>query len=75
MRYGEPQGSILSLILFLVNVNDMRSSLLHGRLVQYVDDMTIFSKGKSNEILELNAFVDLYDCVQYFQSLNLTTNS
>lgn len=75
LKYGVPQGSILSPLLFLIYVNDVGSALQYGHLVQYADDMTLLYKSVSTELLEMQSFLDLNSCIQHFRKLNLNTNS
>ncbi|KAG8335729.1 hypothetical protein J6590_061290 [Homalodisca vitripennis] len=42
---------------------------------EFSDDTTLFFNAISSEVLEQQAFVNVNNCVQYFHSLNLTTNS
>lgn len=75
LRYGVPQGSILSPLLFLVYVNDISSSLLHGKLFQYADDSTLCFSSNSKINLEVESFMDLNNCIQAFSLLNLEVNA
>lgn len=75
LRYGVPQGSILSPFLFLVYVNNTGSSLQHGKIVQYADDTTLLFKSKSKESLEQQTYEDLNACIQHFHQINLQTNT
>lgn len=72
MGFGVSPGSILSPILFLAYVDDIGSSHLRGKHVQYADNTTLCFNGKSKEILEEQDFVDVNSCVQHIQGTNFT---
>ena len=44
-------------------------------MIQYADDTTLFVKSKSKPDLEINSFVDLNSCIQFFSEINLKTNN
>jgi len=75
MNQGVPQGSILGPILFLVYVNDLDTSIQNGEVVQYADDTTLFCKAKTKEELEIQSFIEVNSCIQYFTEINLPTNN
>ena len=50
---GVPQGSVLSCTLFAVAINDALDGLPSGvRASLYVDDLTIYMSGRSNNLIE-----------------------
>jgi len=75
MSQGVPQGSILGPVLFLIYVNDLGDSIQNGKIVRFADDTTLVSKAKNKEELEIQSFVQLNSCIQYFSDINLQTNN
>ncbi|KAG8258907.1 hypothetical protein J6590_021702 [Homalodisca vitripennis] len=69
------QGSILGPVLFLVYISRRNSSLLRGKMVQYVDDTTLCIKAPTKHELEIISFLVLNSCIQFFSKLNLRTNN
>lgn len=74
VKYGElkittglPQGSIGDPFVFLIYVNSVDWSIRTGKIVQYVDNSTLWMIGKNCEDL-----VDVNLCIQKW--LNLKTN-
>ena len=66
MKYGVPQGSILGPLLFTDFINDLPLNVSNERIDLYVDDTTITSSSKYNEISKLqeslnNAIIEVSD--------------
>lgn len=73
--HGVPQGSVLGPVLFLVYVNHIEQSIQHGKITQYADDTTLCLKSKTLDDLELNSYLDVNSCIQFFSQINLETNN
>lgn len=56
-------------------VNDIRSSLEYGKLVQYADFTTLCFSGRSNIFLEQNGTENLNSLVRLFHNVNFKTNA
>jgi hypothetical protein len=74
IKHGVPQGSILGPVLFLIYVNETKSSLTHGNIIQYADDTTLSFSSNDSSQLEIQIHENLNNCVQFFNEHNLITN-
>lgn len=73
--YDVTQGFKLSSALCFMCVNDIRSSLEYGKLVQYVDFTTLCFSGRSKFFLEQNTTENLNSLVKLFHNDNFKTNA
>jgi hypothetical protein len=72
---GVPQGSILGPLLFLVYVNNIHQTDIHGQLTLYADDTCLFYFGQSVEDIIKPAQKDLNTLHEWFQYNLLTRNA
>ena len=74
IEYGNPQGSCLGPLLFLLFTNDLHLHLLYSNCILFADDTTIFYSGKSIRYIEWCIQEDLKILQDWFQANKLTLN-
>ena len=74
LTYGEPQGSILGPILFLIFFNDFEDSLNFNISLQFADDTVIYYSGKSITNIEEMLNYDLLSISKYLKCIELIIN-
>ena len=66
---GVPQGSLLGVILFQIQINDLKSCLRYSDSILYVDDTMIYVFGRNLHALKANIQYDL-NALSRWLSLN-----
>ena len=72
---GVHQGSILGPLLFTLDVNDLSSVAVHGKVVLYADDTAIFVSGKNTEYIQGKLNSDLERISAWLYANKLTLNA
>ena len=65
LSYGVPQGSILGPLLFLVFINDLRSSIRYSNHWLYADDACLYTTGPSPPTNQKNLQADLLSLIDW----------
>lgn len=75
MPFGISQWSILGSTLFLIYVNGLNSAIQNLKLIQFADNTTLCFTGTTQQVLDIDSFLELNLCIQYFSGINRTINS
>ena len=71
---GNPQGSILGPLLFLITFNDIHSVLSHSNIITYADDTAIYVSGKNKDEVRSKLQADFQTVSEWFQSVDVIIN-
>ena len=74
VTYGTPQGSCLGPLLFLLFCNDLKLHLTYLSCIQFADDTTLYTSGKTIRLLECEINHDLEAISDWFKANKLTLN-
>ena len=71
---GVPQGSLLGVILFQLEINDMRNALVHCDSILYADDTTIYVIGRNLRFMRKKLQSDLDNLSMWLKANKLLLN-
>ena len=74
LEYGTPQGSCLGPLLFLVFINDLPKTVLHGSSLLFADDTTLLHCHPDISHLKTLVEEDLNRLMDWFMANKLTLN-
>ena len=74
LQYGTLQGSCLGPLLFLIFINDLPLSLIHGSSLLFADDTTLLHSHRNFQYLKWTVEDDLSRLLDWFRANQLTLN-
>ena len=74
LTYGTPQGSCLGPLLFLIFINDLHYSVIHGTSILFADDTTLLHSHQDLDQLKILVEEDLTRLMDWFKANKLTLN-
>ena len=74
VKQGVPQGTILSPVLFLIYVNEMRDLRITSKTVQYADDTLVFTSNVYPQMAKQELEHSLENLVHFFEYNHLQVN-
>ena len=75
MTVGVPQGALLGVVLFMIQIDDLFRSLRFSTSILYADDTTIIVKGHSLRFLRAKMQSEINNLTQWLELNNLNLNS
>ena len=74
VNVGIPQGSLLGVILFQLNINDIKGSLRFTNMILYADDTTMYVYGRNLKVLKCKMQADLQSLSMWLNMNKLLLN-
>jgi len=74
IRYGVPQGSVLSPLLFIIYTNDLPDNLNIAKSILFADDTTIYHSSSNISQLYETMNTELNNLTDWFQANKLSLN-
>ena len=74
LTYGTPQGSCLGPLLFLIFINDLHYSVIHGISLLFADDTTLLHNHRNLRYLKWTVEENLNSLLDWFKANKLTLN-
>ena len=75
MKYGVPQGSVLSPLLFLIYINDLHNAINFSTVHQFADDTNLLISNESIKTVQTQINLDLKYLVKWLNANTISLNA